>query len=207
MFRTDIGRQILPVVVAHRGASASYPENTLASFQGAIDAGADIVELDVRLSADGVPVIMHNAEVDATTDGSGWVHELTVAELKRLDASRGRGSRAEIPTLEEAFRFLSGKAGINVEIKNMPGEPAFDSPREAAAEQVVILLHRIGFDGPMLVSSFNWLSIERVNGARTSGPHRLPDHRAVRPIRVPGPRQVAGARLRSPAGSRGPGRG
>jgi glycerophosphoryl diester phosphodiesterase len=162
MFRTDIGRQILPVVVAHRGASASYPENTLASFQGAIDAGADIVELDVRLSADGVPVIMHNAEVDATTDGSGWVHELTLAELKRLDASRGRGSRAEIPTLEEAFRFLSGKAGINVEIKNMPGEPAFDSPREAAAEQVVILLDRIGFDGPMLVSSFNWLSIERV---------------------------------------------
>jgi glycerophosphoryl diester phosphodiesterase len=155
-------RQNLPLVVAHRGASAAYPENTLASFQGAVEAGADVVELDVRLTADNVAVILHDLDVSVTTDGSGFVHALALDQVKRLDASGGRGPRTDIPTLQEALEFLSGRAGINVEIKNLPGEPSFDSPREAAAQEVVRLLHENGFEGPVLVSSFNWLSIERV---------------------------------------------
>ena len=159
------------LVVGHRGASADHPENTLESFEGAIAAGADLVELDVRLSADGVPVIMHDAEVSQTTDGSGFIHELTLQDLKRLDASAGRGgTRTEIPTLSEALELLSGRAGVDVEIKNMPGEPAFDSPREEIARCVVALLHDVAFDGDVLVSSFNWLSIERVRELEPSIP-------------------------------------
>jgi glycerophosphoryl diester phosphodiesterase len=162
MGRVQIERQERPVVVAHRGASARFPENTLPSFQGAVDAGADAVELDVRMTADGVPVVMHDLDVSTTTDGTGFVHQLTLAEVKSLDASRGRGPRVEVPTLAESLELLSGRVGVNIEVKNLPGEPAFDSPREAVAEAVVEELHGLAFDGQVLVCSFNWLSIERV---------------------------------------------
>lgn len=158
----EIPEQSWPLVVAHRGASAAYPENTLPAFEGAIDAGADLVELDVRLTADGVPVIMHDVDVSTTTDGEGFVHQLSLAEVRDLDASGGRTDRVGVPTLEEALDLLAGRVGVNVEIKNLPGEPSFDSPAEAAAEAVVATLLGRAFPGPTLVSSFNWLSIERV---------------------------------------------
>lgn len=162
MLLANFERQIRPIVVAHRGSSATHTENTLPAFEGAVQAGADMVEVDVRLTSDGVAVILHDLDVSATTDGSGFVHTLTLAQVKGLKAAGGRGPRTEIPTLREALELLSGRAGIDIEIKNLPGEPAFDSPREAAAEQVVGLLHETGFEGMVLVSSFNWLSIERI---------------------------------------------
>ena len=162
MVLANFERQIHPIVVAHRGASAAYPENTLPSFRGAVQAGADVVELDVRLTADNVLVILHDLDVSLTTDGVGFVHTLALDEVKRLDASSGRGPRTEVPTLGEALELLSGRAGIDIEIKNLPGEPSFDSPREAAALEVVRLLRETGFDGTVLVSSFNWLTIERI---------------------------------------------
>jgi glycerophosphoryl diester phosphodiesterase len=165
-------RQILPAVVAHRGASLDHPENTIRAFDAAVEAGADFVELDVRLTAEAIPVVLHDLDVSRTTDGSGLVHQLTLAEVKRLDASGGRGPRAEVPTLREALESLSGRVGVNIEIKNTPGEPAFDSPREAAAEQVVKTLGDLGFSSPVLISSFNWLSIERIqelDGAISTG--------------------------------------
>jgi glycerophosphoryl diester phosphodiesterase len=149
--------------VAHRGASAAHPENTLEAFAAAIDAGADVVELDVRMTADDVPVVLHDLDVASTTDGRGLVHTLTLAEIKRLDAAAGRtGGPAEVPTLDEALTLLSGRCGVDIEIKNLPGEPSFDSPVEAAAEASVRAVERAGYDGFVLVSSFNWLSIERV---------------------------------------------
>ena len=72
---------------AHRGFSAAYPENTMLSFQKAREAGCHGIELDVHLSADGVPVVIHDEQVDRTTDGSGWVGELSFAQLRKLDAS------------------------------------------------------------------------------------------------------------------------
>jgi glycerophosphoryl diester phosphodiesterase len=158
---SDFASDAYPLVVAHRGASADYPENTLQSFQGALDAGADVVETDVRLTADGIAVVLHDADVSRCTNGTGLVHELTLAELKRLDASGGRSDRAEIPTLREVLELVGGRAGINLEIKNIPGEAAFDSPREAAVEAALAELDRTGFPGPVLVSSFNWITIER----------------------------------------------
>jgi glycerophosphoryl diester phosphodiesterase len=149
------------LVVAHRGASAAEPENTLVAFEAALAAGADAIELDVRLTSDGVPVVMHDADVSASTDGSGLVHELTLAQVKRLDASGGRSRSLEVPTLAEAVELVGDRGGIDVEIKNLPGEPAFDSPREATLEATLEVLEGSSFRGPVLISSFNWLTIER----------------------------------------------
>lgn len=148
-------------MVAHRGASAAEPENTLAAFEAAVRAGADVVELDVRLTADGVPVVLHDPNVAATTDGAGPIHTLRLDEVKRLDASPGRPGRHEIPTLAEALGSLRNGVAADLEIKNIPGEEAFDSPREAILEATLRTLDDVSFAGPVLVSSFNWLTIER----------------------------------------------
>src|SRR5262249_20289210 len=76
----------------------------------------------------------------------------------------------EVPTFAEALQTLAGRAGVDVEIKNLPGEPAFDSPREAIADAVLDELDAAGFGDPVIVSSFNWLSIERIRRARPEVP-------------------------------------
>jgi glycerophosphoryl diester phosphodiesterase len=121
--------------------------------------GADMVELDVRLSADGVPVVRHDADL-----GGRFLHELTLAQIKAADVSTGAGGdgRAEVPTLAEVLALLSGRVAVDLEIKNLPAEPAFDSPREAIARAVVEALHDVAFSGEVLGTSFNWLSIERL---------------------------------------------
>jgi glycerophosphoryl diester phosphodiesterase len=161
MASRKIDRQNFPAVVAHRGASATHPENTVDAFRAAIAAGADFVELDVRLTVDGVLVVLHDFDVSRTTDGSGLVHEMTFAQVKSLDASGGGGTRAQVPTFDEVLQILRGRIGLDVEIKNLPGEPAFDSPREALVDHVLASIRSARFAGPLLLSSFNWLSIER----------------------------------------------
>lgn len=161
MVPSDFSRESLPLVVAHRGASSAYPENTLESFTAAVDAGADAVEFDVRLSADGVAVVVHDPDVSRVSGRPGLVHELTLEQLKRLDVSGGAGAPARIPTLAEVLEALSGRTGFDIEIKNIPGEPGFDSPREAAVDATLRALDAAAFSGPVLVSSFNWLTIER----------------------------------------------
>jgi glycerophosphoryl diester phosphodiesterase len=101
------------LIVAHRGASAYEPENTLRSFRRAIELGADMSELDVHLSKDGQVVVMHNATVEKTTNGSGAIKDMTLAELKALDA--GKGER--IPTLQEVIDLARGKNGLYIELK------------------------------------------------------------------------------------------
>jgi glycerophosphoryl diester phosphodiesterase len=148
------------LVVAHRGASATAPENTLPAFEEAARAGADVVELDVRLTREGVPVVLHDPDVSATTDGGGKVHALSLAQLKRLDAG-GESPRVEIPTLDEALEVIGGAGmAVDLEIKNIPGEPAFDSPDEGILKATLEALDRVGFTGPVLISSFNWITIE-----------------------------------------------
>src|SRR3970040_2158507 len=112
----------IPLILGHRGASAYAPENTLAAFRRALELGADGFELDVTLSADGVPVVIHDDTVDRTTDGSGPVANLTLAQLKQLPAGfRARfgtefaGER--IPTLEEVVARLGQRALLHVEFE------------------------------------------------------------------------------------------
>jgi glycerophosphoryl diester phosphodiesterase len=151
------------LVVAHRGASTVAPENTVPAFEAAIEAGADVIELDVRLTADGVPVILHDPDVSATTGGAGLLHTLSLAEVKGLRRSAGGSGGHEIPTLAEALEAIarSPDVGADLDIKNIPGEPAFDSPEEAILRATLEAVEEVAFPGPVLVSSFNWITIER----------------------------------------------
>jgi glycerophosphoryl diester phosphodiesterase len=168
------------LIVAHRGASAREPENTLVAFESALAAGADVVELDVRLTKDGVPVVLHDPDVAGTTDGTGFVHQMTLGQVKRLDASGGAGPGQEIPTLAEALDLIgTSRGGANLEIKNLPGEPAFDSPAESVLLAALETVRATRFDGPVLVSSFNWLTIER---CKAEAPEVLTGFLTIAPI-------------------------
>jgi glycerophosphoryl diester phosphodiesterase len=147
-----------PTIVAHRGASSTRPENTLASFEEAVRLGARVVELDVRLSRDGAPVVMHDPTVDRTTDGTGAVHELTASEIAELNAG-SPGEPQRVPLLAEVLDLLSGRAAVALEIKNLPGESGFDAGRETIVEATHAELGRTAFEGPVLVVSFNPASV------------------------------------------------
>jgi glycerophosphoryl diester phosphodiesterase len=154
-----------PVVVAHRGASSTHPENTLPSFEAAIQLGAPVVELDVRLTSDGHPVVMHDADVARTTDGAGLVHELSLDQLRGLNAGT-RAHPAAVPTLREVLELASGRAGVAIEIKNLPGDPGYHPDAEPSVGAALDELDRVGFAGPALVLSFNPRSIEAAAEAR-----------------------------------------
>jgi len=100
-------------IMGHRGAPADAPENTLASFNRALAVGVAAVELDVQLTKDGRLAVIHDETLDRTTNGRGPVGAFTLAELKRLDAGRGE----PIPSLEEVFDLVRGKADLVVELK------------------------------------------------------------------------------------------
>ena len=109
-----------PVVIAHRGYSAKAPENTLAAIRVAIEAEIKFIEIDVQLSSDGVPVLIHDKTVDRTTNGTGKVADLTLPQLKGLDAGSWFDEKftgEPIPTLAEAFRLAKGKATLLLDIK------------------------------------------------------------------------------------------
>jgi glycerophosphoryl diester phosphodiesterase len=151
--------------IAHRGASARAPENTLAAFAAAIDLKVDAIEIDVHLCADGVPVVIHDDTVDRTTDGRGAVASLRLRELKRLDAGswfapRFKGER--IPTLEEVFDLARGRCGVNIEIKGAVaagprrrGAGRAPLTDDAPAGAVAQALLRSRFRDLLIVSSFS----------------------------------------------------
>ena len=116
-----------PFISAHRGYSSHYPENTIPALQAALDAGAHVAEIDVRLTRDDKLVLMHDATVDRTTDGSGAVRQMTLAEVKRLDAGRWfdrKFAGTQVPTLDEVLEWSKGRLGILVEMKNYPERPS-----------------------------------------------------------------------------------
>lgn len=155
MSERPFSQEGLPLLVAHRGASAEQPENTLAAFEAAVAAGAGAVEFDVRVTADGHGVVLHDATVDRTTDGSGLVRDLTLEQVKRLRIAGSEG----VPTVLEALAALSGRVAVDIEIKNVPGEPDFEPDRETAVELVHAALDDVAFVGDVIVSSFNPLSL------------------------------------------------
>lgn len=143
-------------VWAHRGASAYAPENTLAAFRMALEQGAHGIELDVQLSRDGELVVIHDERVDRTTNGTGWVADHTLAELKRLDAGRRkRGfARERIPLLAEVFDLVADSdCTINVELKN--SEVAYPGLEDA----VLALISEWGVADRVWLSSFNHESL------------------------------------------------
>jgi glycerophosphoryl diester phosphodiesterase len=114
------GRRHRPVIGAHRGASARAPENTLAAFRAALEDGAELVELDVHLTRDGRLAVIHDEETQRTTGTAGVVAELSMSELRRLDAGRHKGRHwagEQIPELGDVFAAVRGHLLVNVEVK------------------------------------------------------------------------------------------
>ncbi len=153
----------LPRVIGHRGACGLAPENTIASFRKAADLGVRWVEFDVHLSADGIPIVIHDDTVNRTTSGRGKVAALTLAELQALDAGtwfEPRFQNERVPTLETVVALL-GRLGVGavVEIKPSPGT------EEATAEAAVRLLMKRWPDHlpPPMVSSFEVPALERAH--------------------------------------------
>lgn len=125
-FRAGAGKNRIDVI-AHRGASAYAPENTLASFRKAIEMHADWFELDCTLTRDSRLLVIHDDTLDRTTDGKGPVRDKTLAELKQLDAGRWFSEAyagEKLPTLEESLDLAKGRIGVYVELKDMGGTVA-----------------------------------------------------------------------------------
>jgi glycerophosphoryl diester phosphodiesterase len=174
-----------PLVLAHRGASAYAPENTLAAFNLAFEIGADGIELDVTLTKDGIPVVIHDDTVDRTTDGHGLIKQMTLEQVERLDAGgwfneRFRGER--IPTLEQVLVGVGTRGVVNIELKTAALRPwpvkISAVPRSKLAQlSLGVLARLIQTDGlesvvvqvigqthaaeRVLISCFNPLSLSR----------------------------------------------
>jgi len=147
-----------PLIYAHRGASALAPENTLAAFLLALQAGADGIELDVMLSRDKELVVIHDSTVDRTTDGTGKVSDLPLSALRELDAGTrfGEEFRGEkLPTLAEVFETVGGKMRINVELKN------YAHPLDDLTSRVIALTERFHLADSVLLSSFNPINLRK----------------------------------------------
>ncbi len=151
-----------PLVIAHRGASMYAPENTIAAFELAVEMGADAIELDAMLTADGTPIVIHDQSLERTTSGSGSVASKSVAEIKLLDAGSrfdARFTEEKIPTLEEVFAVVGNKILINVELKN------YASPFDRLPETVVALVMKKGLSDFVLLSSFNPIALIKAQRA------------------------------------------
>lgn len=139
-----------PLIIGHRGAAGEAPENTLRSFQLAFEQGADAIELDVHLSADGELVVIHDPTINRTTNGTGAVADLTLSELKRYDAGRwfdDQFAGEQIPTLLEVLQIVPKNSMVNIEIKAVTGG--------ALEAKLVALLRRTGMMEQAVVSCFN----------------------------------------------------
>ncbi|HEV2912719.1 MAG TPA: glycerophosphodiester phosphodiesterase [Pyrinomonadaceae bacterium] len=145
-----------PLIIAHRGGAGLWPENTLYAFTRARDLGVDVLEMDAQVTADGVLVVMHDSTLDRTTDGSGPVNMLTLAQLKKLDAAhhwspggrtdfplRGRG--ITVPTLQEVFKAFP-ELRFNIEPKQ--AQPSMVKP-------LCRLIRESGMTKRVMVGSFS----------------------------------------------------
>ena len=138
--------------IGHRGAKGYEPENTLISFEKAIEMGADGIELDVHLSLDGHLIVIHDETIDRTTNGIGIVNQLTLQVLKSFTINE----RYNIPTLEEVLDLVDQRCFVNIELKN-----------QDTAEKVVQLIEHYISDknwnnDHFLVSSFDWNALQQV---------------------------------------------
>ena len=159
-----------PTIFAHRGASAHAPENTLAAFELALAQGADGIELDAKLSGDGHVVVIHDATVDRTTDRQGRVKDISLAELRSLDAGgffaeQYRGEK--VPTLEEVFEALGKRMFVNVELTN------YNTPGDHLVESVCMLVKKCGLQKQVLFSSFFASNLSKARGLLPEVPRGL----------------------------------
>jgi len=148
-----------PVLLAHRGASAHAPENTMIAFNLAISQGAPAIELDVQLSADYEVVVFHDRTASRTTNGSGRIRQHTLNDIKSLHAGTLFGTAfpdAKVPTLEEVFKELDPNIYLNIELKNL------STPFDSLPERVANLIRIHQAQNRVLISSFNPIALTRI---------------------------------------------
>src|SRR5918995_540256 len=134
------------MIYAHRGASAIHPENTLRAFRHALALGVDGIEFDVHATADGIPVVIHDRDVERTTDGAGYVDEMPLARLQTFDA--GDGER--VPTLAAVLALVGDAVQLDIEIKGLGIERAV---LEVLAQYPAVT---------WAISSFDWNTLRTV---------------------------------------------
>jgi glycerophosphoryl diester phosphodiesterase len=145
--------------IGHRGASGTTPELTRAAFLRALELGVDMIEFDIQLTKDGYLVVIHDHELERTTNGSGAVRDHTLAELKQLDAGAwfDQSFAGEtILTLEEVIEIVGRRAMLNVEVKSPPGDWS-----NTALKTVAVLTHA-GILGTTVLSCFQMQALEKV---------------------------------------------
>jgi glycerophosphoryl diester phosphodiesterase len=147
-------------VVGHRGAMGHRPENTMASFERALELGADWIELDVHLTRDAALAVIHDESLDRTTDGHGLIGDHSLAELKRLDAGAWFGAEyagQRIPTLDEVLAWAHDHATVvDIEIKNAPIYYV------GIEEAIVAALDRSAMAEQVIVISFDHAAVQRI---------------------------------------------
>lgn len=145
--------------IGHRGASGTTPELTRAAFLRALELGVDMIEIDIQLTKDGYLVVIHDHELERTTNGRGAVRDHTLAELKQLDAGAwfDQSFAGEtILTLEEVIEIVGRRAMLNVEVKSPPGDWS-----NTALKTVAVLTHA-GILGTTVLSCFQMQALEKV---------------------------------------------
>jgi glycerophosphoryl diester phosphodiesterase len=148
--------------IGHRGFPHVAPENTIASFAKAVESGIDMVEFDVTMTRDGVPVVLHDKTLDRTTTGRGSVRRRTYSELQDLDAGSWFStefSDQKIPTLNDVLDFLKGKIAMNIEIKL---EAVGLKMRGGIEQKVLQAVQKRGLTPHVVVSSFLPLAVKRI---------------------------------------------
>lgn len=147
------------VVIGHRGASAYYPENTMSAFKAAYEMGAEMIELDILLSRDGIPVVIHDETLERTTNGAGKVADHTYEELSKLDAGTWFGEEhagERIPSLEEVLQFAKGKVAVNIEIKT---EAVSDKLENGIEKKAYDIVKAYQMQDHVLFSSFDYRAV------------------------------------------------
>jgi len=163
-----------PILLAHRGASAHAPENTMIAFNLAVSQGAPAIELDVQLSADDIVVVFHDRTASRTTNGSGKIRQHTLNHLKSLHAGAAFGSTfpdARVPTLEEVLNELDPNIYLNIELKNL------SSPFDSLPGKVAKIIRKHQAKNRVLISSFNPIALTRMLRHLPSVPRGLLLHR------------------------------
>jgi glycerophosphoryl diester phosphodiesterase len=141
-----------PILLAHRGDLAHAPENTLPAFEQALQKGADGIELDAKLTADGHVIVIHDPTVDRTTDGKGRVDSFTLEAIRKLDAGKRFDEKfagAKVPLLEEVFELVGKDKMINIELTNY-----YSTPHDGLVLKTCELIKRHHNQSQILFSSF-----------------------------------------------------
>jgi len=149
-----------PIIIAHRGASAYAPENTMSAFRKALSLGAEGIELDVHMTRDGHVVVIHDDKIDRTSNGKGFVKDYSLNELREFDFGSWFGKEFEgekIPLLEDVLDLLKGWTGLlNIEIKSGP------TLHSGIEEKVADIIKKYDFVDYTIISSFNHYSLVKM---------------------------------------------